>query len=222
VYFCLSTFDCRLEKAVDKFFWEISITDVNIDKFCLFLRRQDWISVAHVNAKYDAFIKIVLAGFQNFFPMVKKIQRANQQGKVVGSIAMCEKAACGVAESSRCVVREIPDPFMKVHFQRQLKDKKFKYVQQLSLEIKNSNSNFIAAASNKSRAAWSVLLKSISSRVTRCPSLGGMFRFLGAPKHVLPSEHKFVKIPVFLKKCCIKPFFFTFWRDFSLRLNVLS
>jgi hypothetical protein len=56
---------------------------------------------------------------------------------------------------------------MKVHFQRQLKDKKFKYVQQLSLEIKNSNSNFIAAASNKSRAAWSVLRKSISSNNRR-------------------------------------------------------
>jgi hypothetical protein len=96
VYFCLSTADWK--KAVDTFFWESSFTDVNIDKLCLFLRRQDWISVAHVNAKYDAFIKIFLAGFQNFFPMVKKIQRAYQQGKVVGSIAMCEKAACGIFE----------------------------------------------------------------------------------------------------------------------------
>jgi hypothetical protein len=34
-----------------------------------------------------------------------------------------------------------------------------------------------------------------------------MFLLSGAPKHVLPSEHKFVNIPVFLKKCCIKPFF---------------
>jgi hypothetical protein len=33
--------------------------------------------------------------------------------------------------------------------------------------------------------------------------LGGMFRLLGPPKHVLPSEHEFVKIPAFLKKCCI-------------------
>jgi hypothetical protein len=37
-----------------------------------------------------------------------------------------------------------------------------------------------------------------------------MFRLFGAPKHVLPSAHKFVKIPVFLKKCCIKPFFLLF------------
>jgi hypothetical protein len=34
-----------------------------------------------------------------------------------------------------------------------------------------------------------------------------MFRLLGAPRHVLPSERKFVKIPVFLKKFCIKSFF---------------
>jgi hypothetical protein len=58
------------------------------------------------------------------------------------------------------------------------------------------------------------LIFSLGSRVTRCPSLGGMFRLLGALKHVLPSEHKFVNIPVFrLKKCYIQQFFY-FWRDF--------
>jgi hypothetical protein len=63
--------------------------------------------------------------------------------------------------------REVADPFLKARFQRQLKDKKYKYLQQLSMEIKNSNSRFIAEAANKSRAAWSVLQRSIHSNKGR-------------------------------------------------------
>jgi hypothetical protein len=68
----------------------------------------------------------------------------------------------------RVLVREVSDPILKeICLQRQLKDKKYKYLQQLSTEIKNSNSKFIAESNNKSRAAWSVLQKSINSNKGR-------------------------------------------------------
>jgi hypothetical protein len=69
------SFDCKLQKAVDKYFWERSFKDENIARFGLFLRRQDWPPIARARgatAKYGAFLTIFSAGFNSFFPKVKK------------------------------------------------------------------------------------------------------------------------------------------------------
>jgi exonuclease III len=158
----LLSFHCNVPKPVDRFIWERRFTDINVKKFEVFLNRQSWMSVLQamsVDAKYHAFLTTFLAGFEEFFPEVKKIQRANQLDKIVVSdtIRLMRAELRGLQILSRA-----PDLVMRENLKKQLKDKKYKYLSQLSLEIKNSNSRFIAEAQNKSKAAWGILQKSIN------------------------------------------------------------
>ena len=160
-----ASFDCNFPKPVDKFVWERSFTDVSVQRFSEYLSGQSWISVVRaqgVNAKYEAFVNIFLAGFHDCFPRVKKIKRANQTGKVCLSRAV--KTQRAELRDLRILTREVPAGDLRQNLQAQLKDKRYKYMQQLSREIQQSNSAYIAGAENKSRAAWNVLQKSMGSQ----------------------------------------------------------
>jgi Reverse transcriptase (RNA-dependent DNA polymerase) len=159
------SFDCNFPKPVDKFVWERKFNDDTIQRFCEYLSGQSWFPVVRaqgVNAKYEAFINIFLAGFYDCFPRVKKIKRANQADKVVLSRAV--KTQRAELRDLRILAREAPDEVWRRRLQAQLKDKRFKYMQQLSREIQQSNSAYIAGAENKSRAAWNVLQKSMGNQ----------------------------------------------------------
>jgi hypothetical protein len=62
------------------------------------------------------------------------------------------------------MVRAVPDGELRQNLQLQLKDKRYKYLRQLSREIQGGNSAYIAGAENKSRAAWNVLQKCMGNQ----------------------------------------------------------
>jgi hypothetical protein len=158
------SFDCNFPKPVDKFVWERRFNDDTIQRFSEYLSGQSWISIARacgVNAKYAAFIDIFLTGYHDSIPRVKKIKRANQTGKIILSRAV--KTQRAELRDLRILTREVPAVDLRQNLQAQLKDKRYKYMQQLSREIQQSNSAYIAGAENKSRAAWNVLQKSMGT-----------------------------------------------------------
>jgi hypothetical protein len=144
--------------------YERSFSERELQRFDDYLSAQDWFSVAvadSVNDKCREFMRIFLLGFEMCFPVRKRLYRANQIGKIPVSPSI--KLQRSQLFDLRCLIRVTDDAAIRANLKKQEKAKKFVYLKQLEKEVKARHNDVIQKASNKTKAAWSLINDGISA-----------------------------------------------------------
>jgi exonuclease III len=155
---------CSELKKKDVIRFERSFGEENFSKFQNYLLEQSWIEVVSeptVDGKYDMFLSVFLRGFHECFPERRKVYRANQVGKIV--LPPWLKALKREILDLGILIRSVISVSDKKRLRKMLKIKKLKFSSGLKAEILRVNNEFILNASNKSRAAWQVINKTIGN-----------------------------------------------------------
>ena len=156
----------RLSEATrgDLIRYERMYTDESVQLFLKYLERQNWRDVAWaegVNDKCHEFMEIFKRGFLLYFPLRRRIFRANQVGKIAVSATVREQRR--ELYDLRCLIRGAPDAGFKAALKQREKDKKYAYLRQLRKEIKDEHNKVILKSVNRSKTAWSLINYGISA-----------------------------------------------------------